>query len=131
MYRQEGSYTGLAILGVPGGHKFTSFILGLYNAAGAGQKIDEDVAEKISTIDHRVYFKVLVSLTCTMCPDLVIAAQKLASLNENVTAEVYDLNHFPEIKDQYQVMSVPCLVINDGEKISFGKKNIRQILELI
>ena len=38
---------------------------------------------------------------------------------------------FPEIKDKYQVMSVPCLVINDGEKISFGKKNIRQLLELI
>ena len=131
VYRQDGSYTGLAFHGVPGGHEFTSFILGLYNAAGAGQKIDEDVAEVISTIDHRVDLKVLVSLSCTMCPDLVIAAQKLASLNENVTAEVYDLNHFPEIKDQYQVMSVPCLVINDGEKISFGKKNIRQILELI
>ena len=131
VYRQDGSYTGLAFHGVPGGHEFTSFILGLYNAAGAGQKIDEDVAEAISAIDHRVDLKVLVSLSCTMCPDLVIAAQKLASLNENVTAEVYDLNHFPEIKDQYQVMSVPCLVINDGEKISFGKKNIRQILELI
>ena len=131
VYRQDGSYTGLAFHGVPGGHEFTSFILGLYNAAGAGQKIDEDVAEKISTIDHRVDLKVLVSLSCIMCPDLVIASQKLASLNENVTAEVYDLNHFPKIKDQYQVMSVPCLVINDGEKISFGKKNIRQILELI
>ena len=131
VYRQDGSYTGLAFHGVPGGHEFTSFILGLYNAAGAGQRIDEDVAEAISTIDHRVDLKVLVSLSCTMCPDLVIASQKLASLNENVTAEVYDLNHFPEIKDKYQVMSVPCLVINDGEKISFGKKNIRQILELI
>jgi len=28
-------------------------------------------------------------------------------------------------------MSVPCLVINDGEKISFGKKNAQQVLELI
>ena len=131
VYRQDGSYTGLAFHGVPGGHEFTSFVLGLYNAAGAGQRIDEDVAEAISSIDHRVDLKVLVSLSCTMCPDLVIASQKLASLNENVTAEVYDLNHFPEIKDKYQVMSVPCLVINEGEKVSFGKKNIRQILELI
>ena len=129
--RQDGEYTGLAFHGVPGGHEFTSFVLGLYNAAGQGQKIDDDVAEAVSKIERRVDFKVLVSLSCTMCPDLVIAAQKLASLNKNVTAEVYDLNHFPEIKDKYQVMSVPCLVINDGEKISFGKKNIRQILELV
>ncbi len=129
--RQDGSYTGLAFHGVPGGHEFTSFVLGLYNASGQGQRIDEDVAEAVAKIERRVDLKVLVSLSCTMCPDLVIAAQKLASLNENITAEVYDLNHFPEIKDRYQVMSVPCLVVNDGEKVSFGKKNIRQILELI
>lgn len=129
--RQDGSYTGLAFHGVPGGHEFTSFVLGLYNAAGAGQKIDDDIKEALAKIDRRVDMKVLVSLSCTMCPDLVIAAQKMASLNENITAEVYDLNHFPEIKDKYQVMSVPCLVINDGEKVTFGKKNIRQILELI
>lgn len=131
VYRQDGSYTGIAFHGVPGGHEFTSFILGLYNAAGSGQKIDEDLMEALTKIDKKVDMKVLVSLSCTMCPDLVIAAQKMASLNENISAEVYDLNHFPEIKDKYQVMSVPCLVINDGEKISFGKKNIRQLLEMI
>ena len=131
IYRQDGSYSGLAFHGVPGGHEFTSFVLGLYNAAGAGQKIDEDVAEAIQKVDRKVDLKILVSLSCTMCPDLVIAAQKIASLNNNITAEVYDLNHFPAIKDKYQVMSVPCLVVNDGEKISFGKKNIRQLLEII
>ncbi|MBO5157986.1 MAG: FAD-dependent oxidoreductase [Lachnospiraceae bacterium] len=131
VYRQDGSYSGLAFHGVPGGHEFTSFVLGLYNAAGTGQKIDDDVAASLKAIDRRVDMKVLVSLSCTMCPDLVIAAQKMASQNENITAEVYDLNHFPEIKEKYQVMSVPCLVINDGEKVFFGKKNIRQLLELI
>ena len=129
--REDGSYSGLAFHGVPGGHEFTSFVLGLYNASGAGQRVEEDLLETIGKVDRRVDMKVLVSLSCTMCPDLVIAAQKMASLNENITAEVYDLNHFPEIKDKYQVMSVPCLVINDGEKISFGKKNIRQLLEII
>ena len=131
VYREDGSYSGLAFHGVPGGHEFTSFVLGLYNASGAGQRVEEDLLEAIGKVDRRVDMKVLVSLSCTMCPDLVIAAQKMASLNENITAEVYDLNHFPEIKDKYQVMSVPCLVINDGEKISFGKKNIRQLLEII
>ena len=131
VYRQDGTYSGLAFHGVPGGHEFTSFVLGLYNAAGAGQKIDADIAETLAKVNRRIDMKVLVSLSCTMCPDLVIAAQKMASLNEHITAEVYDLNHFPEIKDKYQVMSVPCLVINDGEKVSFGKKNIRQILEII
>ena len=129
--REDGSWTGLAFHGVPGGHEFTSFVLGLYNAAGPGQALDADVLDKIRALDKKNDLKVLVSLSCTMCPELVTAAQKLAAENGQVTAQVYDLNHFPELKDRYQVMSVPCLVINDGEKISFGKKNIRQLLELL
>lgn len=128
--RANGTDSGLAFHGVPGGHEFTSFVLGLYNAAGPGQTIEEEVAEKIGALDKEVHMKALVSLSCTMCPELVTAAQKIASLSDRVTAEVYDLNHFPALKEQYQVMSVPCLVIND-EKVSFGKKNIRQLLELL
>jgi thioredoxin reductase (NADPH) len=66
-----------------------------------------------------------------MCPELVTATQRLAAENDKITAEVFDLNHFPDIKDKYKVMSVPCLVVNDGEKVSFGKKNAAQVLELI
>lgn len=128
--RADGTYTGLAFHGVPGGHEFTSFVLGLYNAAGPGQAVDADVMEEIRNINKKTDIQVLVSLSCTMCPELVIAAQRIAAENEHVTAEIYDLNHFPAIKDRYNVMSVPCLVVNGGEKISFGKKNIRQILKL-
>ena len=124
-----GKKTGLAFHGVPGGHEFTSFILGLYNAAGPGQPLDSEVREKILAVDHEVHMQILVSLSCTMCPDLVVAAQRIASLNSLVTTEVYDIAHFPELKEKYNVMSVPCLVINQ-DKVSFGKKNIQQLLEL-
>ena len=128
--RADGSWTGLAFHGVPGGHEFTSFVLGLYNAAGPGQPLDADIRRDIGQIGKKD-LKVLVSLSCTMCPELVMAAQRIAAENENVTAEVYDLTHFPAIRDQYNVMSVPCLVVNDGETVTFGKKNIRQLVELL
>ena len=129
--RSDGSWTGLAFHGVPGGHEFTSFVLGLYNAAGPGQPVDTDVLETVRSIDKKTDIKVLVSLSCTMCPELVTAAQRIAAENENITAQVYDLNHFPALRDKYNVMSVPCLVVGDGEKISFGKKNVRQLVELL
>ena len=59
------------------------------------------------------------------------AVQRIAAENDQITAEVYDLNHFPEIRDRYNVMSVPCLLVNDGETVSFGKKNIRQLLDIL
>ena len=129
--RSDGSWTGLAFHGVPGGHEFTSFILGLYNAAGPGQALDEESRNAIQAIQETVDLQVLVSLSCTMCPDLVTAAQRLAVENPSITAQVYDLNHFPDLREKYQVMSVPCLVVNSGEQVSFGKKNVQQLLELL
>ena len=128
--QQEGSWTGLAFHGIPGGHEFTSFVLGLYNAAGPGQTLDEDTRQAIAALNKPVEMKVLVSLSCTMCPDLVVAAQHIAALNPQVTAEVYDLAHFEQLKERYQVMSVPCLVLN-GDQVTFGKKNIQQLLALL
>ena len=127
----DGSWTGLSFHGVPGGHEFTSFVLGLYNAAGPGQALDEESRTAIQAIQKPVEFQVLVSLSCTMCPELVTAAQRMAAENPNITAQVYDLNHFPDLRERYQVMSVPCLVVNGGEQVSFGKKNVRQLLELL
>ncbi len=126
----DGTWTGLAFHGVPGGHEFTSFIMGLYNAAGPGQSLDADTIAQIRGIGEEKHMQVMVALSCTMCPDLVTAAQRIAVENEKITAEIYDLNHFPALRDKYQVMSVPCLVIN-GELASFGKKNITQLLEIL
>ena len=128
--RADGTDTGLAFHGVPGGHEFTSFVLGLYNAAGPGQALDAETAAQIKAISEPVDMKILVSLSCTMCPELVTAAQKIAAENDGVRAEVYDLNHFADLKEKYKVMSVPCLVIND-DQVSFGKKNVQQLLDLI
>lgn len=126
----NGTETGLAFHGVPGGHEFTSFVLGIYNVSGPGQPLDAALSDEIKAIRTPVDIKILVSLSCTMCPETVVAAQHIAALNSNVTAEAYDLNHFQSLKEQYNVMSVPCIIVNDS-KISFGKKNINQMLELI
>ena len=126
----DGSETGLAFHGVPGGHEFTSFVLGLYNAAGPGQALEEATRQQIAAIVNKTDLKILVTLSCTMCPDLVVAAQRIAAANPNVTAHVYDIRHFEDLKNRHKVMSVPCLVIND-KTLSFGKKTLPEILKLI
>ena len=130
VFLEDGSDTGIAFHGVPSGHEFTTFVISLYNASGPGQQSDEQTIQEIKEVKKSVDMKILVTLSCTMCPDLVIACQRIATLNPNIRAEVYDIQHFDELRKKYNVMSVPCLVIND-DKVSFGKKNINQVLDLI
>lgn len=125
----EGNEKGLRFHGVPGGHEFNSFILAMYNAAGPGQDVGEALQKRIESISKPLHVKIAVSLSCTMCPDLVAAAQRIAADNENVTVDVYDLQYYPGLKEKYNIMSVPCLIINDDE-VHFGKKSVSDLLDI-
>ena len=125
----DGTPSGITFHAVPGGHEFNSFILALYNVAGPGQEIRPETQEKIARITKSIDVKVLMSLSCTMCPDVVAAVQRIASLCGNVRADIYDIRYFPELKEQYSVMSVPCMIV--GEELHFGKKNIDEIADIL
>lgn len=126
----DGTSSGIQFHGVPGGHEINSFIIALYNVAGPGKAIEPEVEKKIQDMKKPVNIKVMVSLSCTMCPELVMATQKAATLSDKIEAEMIDLMHYPELKEKYQVMSVPCMVINN-ETVHFGKKGIDEIADLI
>ena len=127
---EDGSDTGLGFHGVPGGHEFTSFVIGLYNAAGPGQEVDAQIMERIHAIKKPLHIKILVTLACFMCPDLVTAAQKIAAENPQVTAEIYDVMLYPSYQNRYSVMSVPCLVVYD-EHVAFGRKTLPELLDYL
>ena len=77
----------------------------------------EDLRRRIQKITWKTDLKIAVSLSCTMCPDVVMAAQKIALENPLVTAEMFDLAHYPELKEKYQIMSVPTLLFFKGGEV--------------
>ncbi|MBS3200355.1 FAD-dependent oxidoreductase [Turicibacter bilis] len=127
---KDGNYAGVKFHGVPGGHELNSFLLAIYNLAGPGQALDASVLEAIQAIDKKVNIKVAVSLSCHLCPDVVVGAQRIAIENPNVEAEMLDIANFPELKTKHKVMSVPCMIVND-EKVTFGSKSIQDMLNFI
>lgn len=127
--REDGTSLGFRFHGVPGGHEFNSFIVTLYNAAGPGQVISDEQLAAVKALPGGKKLQVVISLSCTMCPELVMAAGRLALENSGIEADVFDINLFPELREQYKIMSVPCLIYDD--KVSFGKKNIDELLQLM
>lgn len=128
--RVEGRSVGIRYFSVPGGHEFNSFVIALYNAAGPGQELEEGLRDRINALQGEHLLQVMATLSCTNCPDVVMATQHIAALAGNVQAEMYDLAKFPEWKEKYQIMAVPCMVL-DGEKTFFGKKNLGEIVEIL
>lgn len=125
----EGKSRDVRFHGVPGGHEVNSFVIALYNAAGPGQALDDETRERIRALPP-LKLEVLVSLSCTQCPEVVSAVQRIALENPNVSSDVFDIGCNPAIRERYQVMSVPALAV-DGKIVSFGKKTLPQILDLV
>ena len=102
----------------------------MYNTAGPGQDIGEDMQKRIGSISKKKQITIAVSLSCTMCPDLVAAAERIAADNPHITVDVYDLAHYPELQQKYNIMSVPCLIVNDSD-VHFGKKGVAELLDIL
>lgn len=125
----NGNSRGASFHGVPGGHEINSFIIALYNAAGPGQALDDETRARIRALSAQK-IEVLVSLSCTQCPEVVTATQRIALENPGISTDVFDIAHFPAIRERYNVMSVPALAVN-GKIVAFGKKSLPQILEIL
>lgn len=127
---QNGVYTGVKFYGIPGGHEMNSFILALYNLAGPGQTIDDNTLNRIKAIDKPVKLKICISLSCKFCPDVVAACQRIAILNPHVEASMIDIALFPQLKKEFNIMSVPAVIKNDNTLL-FGSKTMDEILDFI
>ena len=127
---KDGNYSGLKYSSLPSGHELNSFILGLYNVAGPGQKVAAESLEKIEKINKPVNIKIGISLSCTKCPKTVQATQRIATLNKNVEMEMINIFTFQDFKNRYDIMSVPAIIVDD-QHIYFGEKTVEDMLEII
>jgi len=126
----DGTYSGVKFSGVPGGHEFNSLIFAIFNYAGPGQTLEPALRERILAVQKKVRVEIAVTLSCHFCPEVVIAAQRIAMLNPNIEAEMVDAALFPEIRSRYNIMSVPALIVN-GKAALFGGQGMERIVEAI
>ena len=127
---KDGNFSGLKYSSLPSGHELNSFILGLYNVAGPGQKVAPESLEKIAKIDKPINVKIGISLSCTKCPKTVQATQRIATLNKNIEMEMINIFTFQDFKNRYDIMSVPAIIIDDTH-VHFGEKNVEDMIELL
>ncbi|MFG6383928.1 MAG: thioredoxin family protein [Lachnospiraceae bacterium] len=127
---KEDSYTGIAFHGVTGGKEMNSFVLALYNVAGAGQEIDKHIQKKLHKLSHKIEMKIFVSLSCHHCAQQVITCQKMAAESEMIEAKMIDARLYPHLAEEYHIERIPMTIINEKE-VLLGVKTIDQMYQII
>ncbi|MCM1101869.1 MAG: FAD-dependent oxidoreductase [Clostridium sp.] len=122
--------TGIRYYSVPGGHEFNSFVLALYNTAGPGRELSEGARKRIAAFQKSHNIRIMTTLSCTNCPDVVAGTQQIAVLSDKVSAWMYDLAKFPEYRDKYGIMAVPCMILDD-DRTYFGRKSMEELIAIL
>lgn len=130
LLNSDKEYSGIKFHGIPGGHEINSFVIAIYNLGIDSPNIDEELKEFSLNYTKKTNLKVLISLSCHLCPEVVMNLQKLALINKNVETEMIDIGLFPNIKRDYKIMSVPAILKNDGD-LTFGSKSITEIIKYL
>ncbi|TDX53179.1 protein disulfide oxidoreductase [Orenia marismortui] len=127
---EDNKESGIKFYGAPIAYEINSFISCLLEVSGKKEALNFNLSQRIDLIDHKVHLEIFVSLDCIYCSKTLISAQRLALENDNITADMIDVNAFPNLAAKNNVRSIPKLIIN-GEESFVGAKTESDILDEI
>lgn len=125
---RDGQPVGVTFVGVPGGHEFSSLILAVLNAVGQGKNLPEQsMQNRIEAVTGPVKIFTFVSLSCSICPDVVQALNVIALLNPQISNTVVDGGVAPEFVKEFNVNGVPTVYAN-GELLNVGQATLGELV---
>jgi NADH-dependent peroxiredoxin subunit F len=122
-----GRETGITFLGVPGGHEFSSLVLGILNVDGKGKFPDEILLKRIKKIKGKHEVRTFISLSCENCPDVVQALNQVAIINQNISHTTIDGALFSEEVSRLNILGVPSVMVGD-KLLSSGKISLTDLI---
>jgi len=111
--RTEEKDYGIRYTGIPAGFEFASLVGAIEDVGKGDPGLSPDSRLLLASLRRPVHIRVFVTYGCPYCPAAVRMAYKLAMASDLITAEGISSEEFPELANQYQVMAVPKVVIND------------------
>ena len=114
--------------GVPLGHEFSSFVLALLHASGRKPKVDEQLLQRIESLQGTYDFTTYVSLSCHNCPDVVQALNTLSVLNPRIRHTMVDGALFEDEVRARNVLAVPAVFLADT-LFSSGRSTLEELIQ--
>ncbi|MFW7379618.1 MAG: alkyl hydroperoxide reductase subunit F [Oligoflexus sp.] len=124
---KDGKETGVAFQGIPGGHEFTSLILGILNADGHGKLPDQGIVQRIKRLKPGLEIRTFISLSCENCPDVVQALNQVILAHGSMKHTMVDGGMVPEELETLKIQGVPSVII-DGQLIHSGRASLADLL---
>ena len=111
---RKGKNSNVRFYGMPSGLEFVLLLDSIIAASHQRSSLQLETRRKLRALDEDVHIQIFVTPTCPHCPTLARLAYAMALESPRVTADVVELQGFPELAGIYRVLGVPKTIINDS-----------------
>jgi glutaredoxin-like protein len=110
----DTGHTGrVRFYGMPSGFEFAALIDTIIAASAKRSALQPKTRRRLKLLEEDVHIQVFVTPGCQYCPALARLAHAMALESPKVSADVVEIQEFPDLAGIYQVRGVPKAVIND------------------
>ena len=104
-------------LAVPSAAKIQPFVQALMVLTGTPNYYENVIKENLNNINPTV-IKVLITDYCAYCSTVISICSQFALASEGkLRTIIIDIMAFPDISEQYNVTTVPTLIVNEDKKL--------------
>ena len=109
----NGQNGAARFFGMPSGFEFSLLLDSIIAASSRRSSLQLETRRRLKELEQDVHIKVFVTPTCQHSPTVARVAHAMALESRRVTADVVEVQEFPELSRSYGVIAVPKTVIND------------------
>ncbi|MFX1496078.1 MAG: thioredoxin family protein [Promethearchaeota archaeon] len=108
----------LRYLAVPMASEIEPFVQALMIFTGAPNYYEATIKQNLNKLDT-IIIKVLITDSCVYCPNILSICSQFALASEGkIRTVIIDIIAHPDIGEQYNVSTVPFLIINEEKKLN-------------
>ena len=114
----EKGMAKLRFFGIPMGYQLPVVVENIKTISRGVSPLSMDTRKKLRGINQPVHIQVFIIPTDADCQGVARLAHALALENQNITADVVEIEEFPALARQYGVRSVPVTVVNEFTQVA-------------
>ena len=118
MILSRQDFSRIRYYGIPLGYELPAIADGLVDLSNMRTPLSPRAKAALATVRRKANIKVFVSVTCPYCPAVARHAYRAAIESPRVTAEIIDMQVFPDLAARHSVMGTPKVVLNDNLDIT-------------
>ncbi|MFU8768402.1 MAG: thioredoxin family protein [Desulfotignum sp.] len=115
---------------LPMERELSPFLETLSCRTGLMPPLADDLAMPLEKMHHPCRLTLFIAPECPHCPHMVQTLVSMAVRAKQIVLEIIDGSLFPETAREHNIMSVPCLIVDQGARWT-GQADPEEILTLI